>query len=169
MAYAETTDVTARAGRLAAAFELDDAVVDEDAIAGFLADCAAEIDAAISARGIDPSALSEEAGAALTDLNAYGALARALVALVPGSRGANAQSLLEYAQKVWEDGMAQIRDGTHPVIAMIEAGEAGASVPGAGCLWTDEPNYGSAAGLEAERVQLEDTNLQVEFRRGDVL
>jgi hypothetical protein len=87
---------------------------------------------------------------------------------VPGSRGGNAADLLAYAQKVWEDGMAQIRDGTHPAIAMIAAGEGGAGGPGAGSLWSDEPNYGSRTGLSAEEQQLIDTDLQVGFRRGEV-
>jgi hypothetical protein len=169
MAYADTADVIDRAGRLAAAWpatgEAPGAVTAFD---GFLADCAAEIDAEISARGFDPAALSLPAAAALVDLNAYGALARALVALVPGSRGGNAADLLAYAQKVWEDGMGQIRGGTHPVIAMIAAGAAGAGVPGAGSLWSEEPNYGSRIGLSAEELQLLDTDLQVGFRRNEV-
>lgn len=168
MAYGNSGDVLARAGRLATAFTADGTAVGENEIASFLADCAAEIAAEIAARGFDPSALSDAAKAALLDLNAYGALARALVALVPGSRGGNAADLLAYSQKVWDDGMTQIRAGTHPVIAMIAAGEAGAGVPGAGSLWSDEPNYGSALGIAAEEQQLLDTDLQVGFRRNEV-
>jgi hypothetical protein len=169
MAYGNTGDVAARAGRLATAFTAADAAVDETDIGTFLAACAAEIDAEISARGFDPSALSDDAKAALVDLNAYGALARALVALVPGSRGSNAADLLAYAQKVWDDGMAAIKDGTFPVIAMLLAGQGGPGAgPGAGSLWDEEPTYGSLAGLAAEETQLRDTDLQVGFRRSEV-
>ena len=167
-AYASFADVTARAGRLAVAFTVAGTVVGQTEIELFLAGCAAEIDAEIAASGFDSSALSDAAAAALIDLNAYGALARALVALVPGSRGSNAADLLAYAQKVWDDGMAHIRDGTYPAIAMIAAGAAGAGVPGAGSLWSDEPNYGSRTGLSAEELQLLDTDLQINFRRNEV-
>jgi hypothetical protein len=165
-AYADHDDVYARAGRVAAAFQLDDAVVDEDAIDGFLGDCAAEIDAALAGRGFDPSALSSAAQAALLDLNAYGALARALTALVPGSRGSNVADLLALAEKIWDDGISTLRDGTHTVIAMLDAEGGG---PTAGCLWTEEPTYGSQAGLAAEELALYDTNLKVGFRREEVL
>jgi len=52
-----------------------------------------------------------------------------------------------------------------PVMA---AGAAGAGVPGAGSLWSDEPNYGSRTGLSAEELQLLDTDLQINFRRNEV-
>lgn len=170
MAYAVADDVIDRAGRLASAWPATGGTPGTvTAFDGFLADCAAEIDAEISARGFDPAALSLTAEAALVDLNAYGALARALTALVPGSRGANAQTLNDQAWKVWNEGIASIKDGTHPVIAMIAAGAGGAGVgPGAGSLWSDEPSYGSLAGISAEEQQLLDTDLQVGFRRNEV-
>jgi hypothetical protein len=168
-AYAAFADVTARAGRIAAAFTVAETVVGRTEIDAFLVTCASEIDAEISARGFDPSALSQAAIAALVDLNAYGALARALTALVPGSRGANAQTLNDQAWKVWNEGIASIKDGTHPVIAMLVSGQGGAAAHGAGSFWTEEPNYGSLAGLAAEETQLQDTDLQVGFRRNEVL
>jgi hypothetical protein len=167
MAYAVADDVIDRAGRLAAAWPATGGTPGTvTAFDSFLDSCAAEIDAEIMARGFDPSALSQEAIAALVDLNAYGALARALVALVPGSRGGNAADLLAYAQKVWEDGMASIKDGTHPLIALLLSGQGGTgNGVSAGSLWSEEPNYGSIAELREEELALYNTNLQVEFRR----
>ena len=167
MAYAVPDDVIDRAGRLASAWPATGGTPGTvTAFDGFLTDCAAEIDAEIAARGFDPSALSQEAIAALVDLNAYGALARALTALVPGSRGANAQILNDQAWKVWNEGIASIKDGTHPLIALLLAGQSGAgNGVSAGSLWSEEPNYGSIAELREEELALYNTNLQVEFRR----
>lgn len=166
MAYASFDDVISRAGRFAGVFQVDGKHPDQTDIEAFLDDTAELVDAAISAAGFTPSAMTSDAKAALVDLNAYGALVRALSAANMGSQAA---ALLAEASSVWDLAMGadgSIAAGTHPVIALLQAGGGG---PSAGDLWSDDPTYGSELGLLAEADQLADTNLAPSFRRGQTL
>jgi hypothetical protein len=160
--YATFDDVNTRLGRFVGLFSVTGKHPDQTDIEALLDDAAADIDSAISARGFDPATISDEAKAGLVDLNAYGALARALPSANLGPQGA---ALLAVAQSVWDLAMGakgSIAAGTFPVIALLEAEGGG---PAAGDLWSDDPSYGSQAGLESENLQLRDTNLAPAFRR----
>jgi hypothetical protein len=134
VAYAAVSDVIARAGRFAGAFQISGKHPDTNDIAGFLVDLSNEVDSAIRSRGFDPAALTQPIGDALRDLVAYGALARAYAAL-----SLPPQPAYDEAKSIWDDGLAGIVAGTFTAIAELEAGAGGVS---AGSLWDDEPAYG---------------------------
>lgn len=166
MAYASFTDVQARLGRFQGIFEVSGKHPDQSDVEDLLDSVAGDIDAAIRSRGFDPAAMNASAKAALVDLNAYGALARALPATHLGRQAAD---LLATAAAVWDSAMGErgtFAAGTHPAIAELEAGQGGGPGPSAGDLWSDDPTYGSERGLAAEDSELEDTNLAPAFRRG---
>lgn len=160
MAYADFADVQARAGRFAPIFEVTGKRPDESDVSHLLADCASEIDAAISSAGFSPSSLSAEVKGALRDLNAYGALARALVAADPGPE---ADDLIERARKVWGHAMGDptsntvfgqrgsIVEGTFPGLAALKA----TGGPSAGSFW--------------DSVEVEDADLAPRFARSQTL
>jgi hypothetical protein len=74
----------------------------------FLVAVSDEIDEAIRARGFDPASLDTNAKAALLDLAAYGALARALRAL--GDRSPEVLQILVEADAVWSSAMGDTKD-----------------------------------------------------------
>jgi hypothetical protein len=162
MAYASFADVQARAGRFAPALSVAGKQPSQADVEEMLSSCAAEIDAAISAAGIDPAGLSQAAKDALRDLNAYGATARALAA---ADLGAEATDLVTYAQRIWADGIAAIIARRHPALVMVEA-TGGAT---AGSFWGDEPTYGRPETMEAERLALRGTSLAPVFEKGQSL
>lgn len=167
MAYADFSDVQARLGRFQGVFEITGKHPNQADVEALLGNVADDIDAAIRARGFDPDALNQSARAALVDLNAYGALARALPST---NLGPQAADLLATAAAVWDSAMGErgsIAAGTHSAFAELEAGAGGGGVgPSAGELWSDDPTYGSIASRAAEDTLLEDTNLAPTFRRG---
>lgn len=158
MALATFTDVETRAGRYAPVFSQVGKHPDQADIEALLADLETEVNAAIESHGVDPAALDTGAKAALRDLIAYGALARALES-VPGRE---LDELRSYARSVWaaamgdptassREGLAgSIRLGTYPVIADIEAGQAGVSASSAGDFWSENPDFGSPAQVQSE-------------------
>lgn len=169
MAYAVFDDVQARAGRFGAYFTVQGRRPSQADVESFLADCAAQIDAALGSRG-HATPVTGTAAAALLDVNAYGALSRALAA-VP--EDAAVETLQTRSTKIWgaamgdptavthESIIGSIRSGGHPVIALLESGVgAGAS---AGSFWEAEPTYGSAltAAAELERARLEPADVPV--------
>jgi hypothetical protein len=172
--YASQDDVLARAGRVGGAFSVpgrQPTLADVDA---FLVAVSAEIDEAIRARGFDPASLDSNAKAALLDLAAYGALARALRAL--GDRSPEVLQILVEADAVWASAMGDtkapgsISDGTFPVIAALLAGAAGGgAVSSAGSFWGDETDYGRPDQARAEANELWGTNLAPGFSRGQRL
>lgn len=137
-AYAAFSDVTARAGRFAGFFTVAGKHPDQADVEAIITDLSADVDAAITARGFNASALSAGAVAALRDLVAFGALARALSAADPGP---DAADLIARAWKTWNDAIAAMTDGTSSVIVELEAGAGGQAAVGAGTLWGDEPDY----------------------------
>lgn len=171
--YATVDDIKARAGRVQGAFSVQNRRPNESDLQQFLDDTAAEIDAAIEARGYNPAGLETATKEGLRDLNAYGALLRGLVAIDPSNLPATAQGLTDTARGVWEGAMGTPADprsgsiamGTFPAIAVLEAGRGGAGGQGAGSLWQDDPTYGSEASMEAEATRLRDTNLAPAFSR----
>jgi hypothetical protein len=163
MAYGSVDDVLSRAGRFSGVFQVAGKHPDQNDIDAFLDDTAEMIDSAISAAGFAPADMADDAKAALVDLNAYGALVRALSA---ANLGPQASALLAEARSLWDLGIAGIADGTNAVILLLQSGSIG---PSAGDLWSDDPTYGSQLGLEAEALQLADTNLAPAFRRGQSL
>lgn len=138
----------------------------------FLDTTAADIDAAVRARGFDPASLDQSTKDAFADLNAYGALLRGLVA-IPNPP----PDLIDEARQIWEAAMGTpqnpagtIAQGTFPAIAVLEAGEGGGGVGStAGSLWDEEPEYGSAAWAEAEAAVLRGTNFAPTVTRGQSL
>jgi len=164
-AYATLTDVQARAGRFAGAIAAGGgARPNETDVTTLLADLAAQVDVALSARGYDPAALDATVKLALKDVVAYGALARAFTGIADS--GDELEELVAYANKVWGAALGDpesktaggqkgsIASGTHPAIAALEAGRAGAGGQSAGDFWSDEPTFGSEAQVEAERLTL---------------
>lgn len=165
-AYADFTDVQARAGRYSGAFGAagGDPKPNENQIVQILADLAAQVDVALRARGYDPAALDATVKLALKDVVSYGALARALQSIPDSSD--EIRELEEYASKVWWSAMGDptsntaagqkgaIAAGTHPAIAALEAGQAGAGGQTAGDFWSDEPGFGSDAQVAAESATL---------------
>lgn len=165
-AYATFANVSARAGRYSGAFGAAGGAPkpNENEITQLLADLAAQVDVALRARGYDPAALDATVKLALKDVVAYGALARALQSIPDSSD--EIRELEEYASKVWGSAMGDptsntaagqkgsIAAGTHPAIAALEAGQAGGGGQTAGSLWDDEPDFGSTAQVEAERLTL---------------
>lgn len=155
--YAEFADVAARAGRYAGIFAAADAHPNQADVEQLLEDCHAQIDVAIRARGFSTVGLAADVKASLRDVAAYGALGRALAG-VPDPPDDLAK-LRMWALNVWGAAMGDpagpdkdarrgsIASGSFPGIALLEAGSTG---PSAGDFWTDEPQYGSDALLQAE-------------------
>lgn len=162
MAYADFADVQARAGRFAPIFEVSGKRPDQADVEQLIVDCAAEIDAAITAAGFSPSSLDSAGKAALRDVNAYGALARGLIAADPG---AEADDLLARALQVWDAGMLALKDGSFSSLAVLIS----TGGPGAGDFWTEEPSYGTPAQLEGEAAALAETNLAPAFSKNQRL
>lgn len=159
-AYASFDDVISRAGRFAGAFQVAGKHPGQTDIEAFLDDTAELIDSTITAVGFSPSAISAEVKASLVDLNAYGALVRALSA---ANLGPQAAAVLAEAKSVWDLGLGAITDGTSPVIVLLQSTSSG---PSAGDFWSENPTYGSELGLQSEFDRLADTNLSPAFRRG---
>lgn len=179
-AYATQDDVLGRAGRVGGAFSVAGRRPNLSDVDAYLTAVSAEIDEAFRARGFDPSRIDANAVAALKDLAAYGALARALRAL--GDRSPEVQQILVEADMVWTSAMGDpkatraeaiagsIRNGTHPVVLALEAGIAGGgAVVSAGNFWDDESQYGSRAAALVEFDRLWGTNLAPGFSRGQKL
>jgi hypothetical protein len=157
--YATFEDVTTRAGRYGSLFSVAGKEPDEETIEDLLTNVSDELAAAISARGHDAANLSATEKAALVDVTAYGALARALAG-VPGDSGLD--ELKAYATALWTTGLAGIATGTHALIALLESGGGGAS---AGSFWEDEPGYDPEG---AEETALSDS-LAPTFAKGQSL
>src|SRR5438477_2396277 len=114
MSYASFDDVMSRAGRFAGVFQIAGKHPDQTDIEAFLDDTASQIDSAVSAIGFAPASMTAEAKSSLVDLNAYGALIRALSA---ANLGPQAAALLTEARTVWDLAMGasgSISAGTHP-------------------------------------------------------
>src|SRR2546425_643783 len=105
MAYANTDDVLARAGRVQGIFTVAGKRPNLADLDKFLDDTTAEIDAAVRARGFDPASFETATSEAFRDLNAYGALARGLSA-IPNAPA----DLLAEARSVWEAAMGTPQD-----------------------------------------------------------
>ncbi|RDI73309.1 hypothetical protein Gocc_2909 [Gaiella occulta] len=176
-AYASFADVKARAGRWQAVLTVVGAHPDQADVEAILVDCSSEVDVAIRARGYNPAVLDAGVKAALKDVVAYGALARAL-ASVPDSPKELA-TLQAYAQAVWAGAMGDataktdagvrgsIGTGSLPAIAALEAGVQGGGTT-AGIFQDDEPDYGSDAQIRAEAERLT-ADLAPVFAKGQVL
>jgi hypothetical protein len=142
VAYATLEQVIARAGALSSAWD-DNSLPSLGDIVQFLADVSSEIDALLGARGLTAPAGST-AALALAPLNADGALVVALQATFPETRGpAAATQTIAGAQARYEEGMAALLDGSHPALALLEAGNVAAR---ASSFWENEPLYGLIPG-----------------------
>ncbi|MBA2327332.1 MAG: hypothetical protein H0V95_11905 [Actinobacteria bacterium] len=142
--YASWGDVQARAGRWVNLFTVEGKHPNIADVEQLLVNVNAEIDAALRARGHDPAALTPDRRSAFTDLSAYAALARALVA-VPDSPD-ELKALIARADRIEKTGFAGLYSGGFAVLAELEA-TGGTS---AGTFWGDEPDYGTAAQVEVE-------------------
>lgn len=135
MSYAAVSDVLARAGRFAGAFQREGTHPDTADVASVLDDVAAEMDAAIRSVGYDPAGISDSVKAAMVNANAFGALAILLPAAVPGQEAAD---LVKYADTMYTDAVAAMVAGTFPAFAELFAGEGGEGVTApASDFWTD--------------------------------
>lgn len=171
-AYAGFGDVQARAGRMAGSLSVAGQHPNQTDVEQFLADTAAEIDAAIRARGFDPASIDDTTKQAFRDLNAYGALYRAMAAMSnpPPDLISEARSIWEAAMGTPQDPRGTIARGTFPAIAVLEAGGGGGGAgASAGALWTEEPNYGTVAWAESEYWRLRGTNFAPTVTRGQKL
>ena len=163
MALASFSDVETRAGRYAGVLSIVGKHPDQADVEALLTDLESEVNAAIESHGVDPAALDAGAKAALKDLIAYGALGRALES-VPGRELAE---LRAYARGVWVAAMGDptassrdavlgsIRVGSYPVIADIEAGQAGVGASSAGDFWSENADFGSAQQVQSELASLQ--------------
>ncbi len=175
--YAEFSDVAVRAGRWQSLFAVDGKHPNVADVEQLLADCAAEVDTAVQARGFTPGTLDPSILAAFRDIVAFGALARA-VAAIPDSPK-ELETLRAYAMAVWAGAMGDpaaagegarrgsISTGTFPAIAALEAGAAGGGA-GPGIFQADEPDYGSPEQVEAEAASLT-LSLAPAFGKGQAL
>lgn len=134
MAYASFSDVVARAGRFAGGLTVAGKHPDQADVEKMLADVAGEIDAAIIAAGFALTGLNDTVKAALVDLNAAGALARALPATNPGPAAAD---VIADAAKTFQDGILAIINRSLPAIAALEGGLGGELGPGGGSFFDD--------------------------------
>jgi hypothetical protein len=160
--YAAFANVAARAGRYAPLFDVAGKQPDETTIEGLLIDVDAELDAAIGARGLTVPVTDAVAKAALLDVAAYGALARALAG-VPGDDDLTA--LRDYAQTVWLASLTAISKGAFPAIAVLELAGGGAT---AGDFWTENPDFGSDAQIRSEAATT-NASLAPAFAKGQTL
>ena len=139
--YASYDDVSARAGRFAAIFEVSASHPNQADVEQLLADCCGLIDSGLRARGYTPSSLDAGVSAAFRDVAAYGALGRALAG-VPDPPDDLAK-LREFAQGQWAAVMGvggALAAGTFAPVAELDAGTTG---PSAGDFWGDNPGYGT--------------------------
>lgn len=138
MAYADAAAVTARAGRIAAAWD-DQSAPSLGDIDLFTQEVGGTIDSALAGRGLTSPAVGSSAALALAGLNADGALVLALEATFPAGVPENAQALLDGARARYAAGMTAIANGSH---AAVKALEAGGGSPSATAFWVEEPEYG---------------------------
>lgn len=144
-AYAQTSDLTLRAGRLAGAWTSSSTPSTTD-LATLLADAAAAINGVLSAFSITVPITDPNAAAALRALNAKMALVEALRATFPGKTGP--QEAAELIDSLTEDLYGKngsggewglLLAGKHAAeVILIEEG----AVPQASSFWTNEPDYG---------------------------
>lgn len=111
-----------------------------EGLTGMLVTTAAQINAAIAARGYTLPITDQTARHALAALNADGAMVLAIKARYPASQDRLAP-LLPNAEDRWTTGLAQLADGTHPVVALLEATGTPSAAHLATSLWTEEPTY----------------------------
>lgn len=159
-AYAEFSDVLARAGRFAGALEVAGQHPNQADVEQLLIDLSALVDVSVRSRGYDPDTLDEGVKGALREVVAYGALARAFATIPDPSD--ELERLTTYAGRIWGAAMGDpgsntaagqrgsIAAGSHPAIAALEAGEAGGGGQTAGDFWSDEPGFGTPAQVAAE-------------------
>lgn len=155
MAYATNDDVLLRAGRVGGAFSVAGRRPTLADITTLLTDVSAEIDVEIRRRGYDPAALDATATAALKDVAAYGALARALAAVDPSSRPDNVDKLIERAESVWSSDPNTDKRGNQltAVLMLLEAGRGGGgSGTSAGSFWDEEPLYPTESDVLEARL-----------------
>lgn len=138
MAYAQISDLKARAGVLANSWSSESTPSDSD-LADFLDQVAAEVDAVLGWRELGAPA-EGTAGEALLAVNADGALLIALAATYPESSGpSSAAETIQAIQARYDLAMAELVEGTHPAILLLEAGAVNAR---ATSFWEQEPLYG---------------------------
>lgn len=161
MAYATFDDVLARAGRVGGAFTVAGKRPNQADITAFIATVSAEIDLEIRRAGYDPSTLDATETAALTDLAAWGAVARGLAGIDPSSRPDNLQQLIDQAERIWPSEPGARRAAiVDDIIGVLLAGPAGPAESRAGSWWDD------GAAVPAARADLEATGVLLPFRRG---
>jgi len=158
--YATHADVLARAGRWQTLYSQAGSHPNQGDVEQVLADLSTMIDAAISSRGHSPGGLTEAQREPFADCAAYGALARVLAGIPDSPKELG--ELLKRAERIWGQAMGDpssnttagqrgtIATGSHPGIAQLEA--TGGST--AGAFWGDEPEFGTEAQVEAERLSL---------------
>ena len=110
MAYAQVDDVQ---GRMAHSAIDATSTASSDQVERFLGDCAAEINAALSVRGVavpvtTPLWYLDD----LRSINADGATALTLRAIYPDTRGPGEVPAYAYFQKRYEMALAMIKDGS---------------------------------------------------------
>lgn len=153
MSYATPDDVLLRAGRVGGAFTVAGRRPNLADLDTLLANVSAEIDVEIRQRGYDPAALDQTTTDALTDVAAYGALARALPAIDPSSRPDNVDKLIEIAEGVWSSTPGKRGNQLASILLLLEAGRGGGG-PGtsAGSFWDEEPDYPTQSDLLTARL-----------------
>lgn len=132
MAYANVTDLDARAGAVLSS--------SDPGLQDHLDAVAAEIDGVLATNGYAVPLENPVAHGALLGVNIDGALVLALEAKYPNG-GPGVQVLLEGARKRYERAWAQLEDGTHPALGTLSEDGSGAAVLEGSSFQVEEPNY----------------------------
>lgn len=111
MAYATTSDVAARLGSFDLSASSQPTTTE---VSSFLDERSGYIDAVLSAAGVSTPVTSPSSFTAyLRSLEAAGATADALAVKFPDGSGAGSvEETISYWLKVWDDGMAGLKDGS---------------------------------------------------------
>lgn len=140
MAYATLDDVLARMGRVRSVVGQAQAP-DEAEIEQFLEDTAGEIDARLTALGLEAPTTDPVAVGALRSINADGALILTLDGAFPNAQVDQAAGrLLERADARWKAAMTLLEKGElAAIVALISAG--GTAATAANDFWSENPLY----------------------------
>lgn len=173
-AYADLSDLLARAGRLRDAWDTTTKPTIAE-VEGFLDDAASEIDAFVASRGFQTPVEDPVAAPSLRNATADMALLLALRATWPGGSGPDAvKDLLTDVSKRVDGYRAAMVDGSLPALLLL-ASQAGATMQGgADNFWSEEgPEYEYWVRLTAYWPRFWETDpwgvpasMQPEFRRG---
>lgn len=141
MAYAELTDVKARAGRARSMFGVNDAPGDAE-IVQFIVDVGEELDSHLAAAGVVLPVDDDTALGALKGIVADGATWLALAGCINSKAAEDAvRRPMEEAKARYLAALKDIDSGAHSVLSLLVQVEGGGTAGDASDFWTENPQF----------------------------